>query len=369
MTAYAGSASASALLLYNTNVSTDLRTGLVGADLAYRPLRASAPMSTGAPVLNEPIDVSPANAAPVAGAKSGGPGDTIFERIHIIPNLKTIPFILSDSHITVEVWNAFRETAEVLTSAVLSGPAGVSIVSGGLAGVNYAPLQSRLFDILVAAAGAPRADNTITFTFPGLTPLTFYVSGLRLLPFTIAPDWSAGVVEDLHYLTDVMVSYDTTEQRMQLRAVPARSLAFTALAADELEAALLMSLLWAWQGRSYGVPQWHNGAPLGADLGASAVDIMVDTTVMEGLAAGDTVMVFADAFRWFASTVQSFTAGSIRLDTGTDQAFIASQSQVLPIALGRLPDSLPTLRPTNMTASLAVKFELEVVPLAPGGPS
>lgn len=366
MTAYAGNSLDHAFLLNNTNVSTDVRVGL-GLDAAYRPLRASALLSTGAPVFNEPISIEHVSAGPRAGGRPAGPGDFIFERIHVIPARKIVPFILSSQHVIVEVWNAFREASQTADTVTLTGPDGVTIESGGLADVVFAPMESKLYDILINASGAPRADNTVTFDFGATPSPVFYVTGLRLLPFTIAPDWSDGLEEELGYLTDVMAAYDTTEQRMMLRSVPNRKISYTAMAIDARESSLLMALLYAWQGRSYGVLLWQRASRLGLAVGAGAQDLVVDTSFMN-LAVDDTVILIEDGFTWFASTVESFTAGTLRLASGTDKAFAANRALLVPVKLGRIADAVPVSRPTNASSVIAVSFTLEVVPLSNSAP-
>jgi hypothetical protein len=366
MTAYAGNALDHALFANNGAWSIDLRVGK-GGDLSLRPLVASEPMSTGVPTFNEPIAIEHVGAAPISGGKGAGVGDFIFERIHVLPSLRNIPFILSSQHVIVEVWNAYREQSQTAASVVPTGPAGVSIVSGGLSGVVFAPMESKLYDVLISAAGAPRADNTITFDFGPVSAPVFYATGLRLLPFTIAPDWSDGIDEALGYLTDVMAAYDTTEQRMQLREIPTRQVKYTAMAIDAKESALLMALLYAWQGRSYGVLIWQRAAPLGFTISAGEQDLVVDTTFMD-IAVGETVILISDAFRWFASTVEAKTAGTLRLASGVDRDFSSSETLVVPVVLGRVAETASVLRPTNASAVLAVAFDVEVVPLTDSAP-
>lgn len=360
MTVYAANALVHAVLMNNPAVSTDLRVGRGEAQFFYRPLLPSAFMSTGAIVKNEPISIEHVSAGPIAGGAALGPGDYIFERIHVLPSLRSIPFILSSQHVLVEVWNAFRTLPQTAATVTAVGPDGVTIAAGGLAGVVFAPMESKIYDILINAIGAPRADNSVVFDF-GPTPSPFfYTSGLRLLPFTISPDWDTGIDETVEYMTDVMIAYDTTEQRMQLREIPSRTIKFHAMALDPKENSLMLALLYSWQGRSYGVPLWMRGAPLGFTIGAGEQDIIVDTTFME-IVVGSVIILITDAFEWFASTVESMTAGSIHLASPTDRAFVATRASVVPIVLGRIADSVQVSRPTNASAVMDISFDIEVV--------
>lgn len=361
MSTVAGFKFASAFHVNNSDVSSDLEPDVLGVDFLTRASPASAPMSDGAPTFNEPISVNGALAAPGAASYLKMWGDYWFERIHVLPAVKAYPFILSPQHIFVEVYNAWRSVAQSVSAVVETGPAGVSIVTPHGTPIVFAPLQSRTYDILVDAAGAPRADNFIQWDFTGLAEPILHLTGLRLLPFTVSPDWDAGIDDIVRYVTDVMIAYDDTEQRMMLRIVPSRSLAYKASGLDTRESGLLASLLWSWQARSYGVLLWMDGAPLLADVVAGSVDLIVDTTSMT-LAPGDTVIVLSDAFNWFASPVEELTAGSIKLETVLDRDFFANKTQVIPVILGNIADSVPMERPTNASTIVPIKFDLKVIP-------
>lgn len=359
MPTWAGSTPVSAKLLLNTISTTDLVGG--GLDAGTRALTGSIRGTTGANTLAQPTVFSPEHAAAQACYKALGPGDYIFERIHILPPLSAFRFILSRTLVPVEVWNAYRKVTQTVTSVVQGGPSGVSIQTAFTLPITFNPLQSRVYIVEVSADGAPRADNTIHFDFAGLSEPNAAVTGLRLLPFTISPDWKSGIEDEVAYLTDVMASYDDTEQRMMLREVPDRTLTFDAVAINEREAGLMMSLLYAWQGRSYGVPLWMDGADLAADASAGSVTLQVSTANMTLVPNVDTVIILADAFTWFASTISAFDATSISLQAPTDKDFTAGHAKVIPIQLGRLPASMPVVRPTNKTATAQVAFDLQVV--------
>lgn len=322
---------------------------------------STAPTSTGALGRVEPIVVTGALAG-VAGAAGSLPGygDYWFERIHVLPSTKAYAFILSSQHVFVEVYNAFRTLPQTVTTITELGPAGVTIVTPHVLPMVFGPLQSKIFDIMVSASGAPRAANTIQFDFDGVPEPVLTITGLRLLPFTLSPDWDAGMTEDVIFATDVMISADETEQRMQLRVLPNRAISYKVSALDTRENGLLASLLWSWQSRSYGVLLWMNAAPLLADVAAGALTVGVDTTHM-GLTIGDTVIIIRDAFTWFASSVNAFDAVSVSLDTPLDQDFLARITAVIPVVLGRVAPELALARPTNATSTITIKFDLQVV--------
>lgn len=343
----------------NADVSSDLRVGFA-FDPTTRARAGTVPLSTGATVYNEPIDVSPAKPAPSASFLYPAHGYFWFERIHLLPAKKSYPFILSPQHVFVEVYNAFKATVQTVNSIVETGPAGVTILTAHATPIAFAPLQSRTYDVLIDAAGPPRADNFILWDFTGVPEPTLHLTGLRLLPFTIPPDWDAGIDDVVAYATDVLTAYDDTEQRIMLRNIPNRSISYKASGLDPRESNLLAGLLWSWQARSYGVLLWMDAAPLAADVVAGTVDIVVDTTNMT-LEVGDTVILIVNAFRWFASPVAEFTPGSIKLETALDKDFFTGVTQVIPVILGRVAGEIGMDRPTNDSTIIPIKFDLQVV--------
>lgn len=343
----------------NSAVSSDLRVAFA-FDPDTRARAGTAPISTGATTYNEPIDVESAQPGNMPSFLYPAHGFFWFERIHLLPARKAYPFILSPQHVFVEVYNAFKLTAQTVDDIIETGPAGVTILTAHVTPIVFAPLQSRTYDILIDAAGPPRADNFITWDFTGVPEPTLHLTGLRLLPFTIPPDWDAGIDDVRAYATDVLTAYDETEQRIMLRNVPNRSLSYKASGLDPRESNLLAGLLWSWQARSYGVLLWMDAAPLGLDVVAGTVDLVVDTTDMT-LEVGDTVILIVDAFRWFASPIAEFTPGSIKLETALDRDFFAGVTKVIPVILGRVAAEVGMDRPTNDSTIIPIKFDLQVV--------
>lgn len=361
MSTFLGNTFPTVALLNNASASSDLNPNARPSNASTdRALAASPMITSGGNTFNEPIDVSPALAAPGPAHAVTSYGDLFFERIHLIPKSATYPFILSTQTVNLEVWNAYRETTQTVTAVTITGPAGVSISTPHATPIVFLPLQDRFYAVVISNGGAPRADNTIDFDFSGIPEPLFTISGLRLVPFTISPDWATPIDDVYAWMTDVMTAYDETEQREMLRAVPNRAITYVAAALDDREAGLLQSLLWAWQDRSYGVLLWMDAMELGADLPAGSTVLAVDTTEM-GLSDGSIVILISDAFTWFAGPVDTFDAGSITLSTPTDRDFFAATALVIPVQLGRAAENIPVDRPNNVVASTSIKFDLEVV--------
>lgn len=352
----------SALLLQNTDTSTDL--GGFGLDNGVRGQQGSQIETTAGNTAHQPTTISHEVPTTQPTFKAIGAGDQIFERIHVLPATKVLPFLLSTQVIQIEVWNAFRDLPETVSSITIDGPVGLSILTTYVLPLTWPPFTSKVFNAQLLASGPPQADNTIHWDFDGIAEPLFHVTALRLLPFTISPDWAQGIDDVPSWLTDVMTAYDDTEQRMSLRVFPNRSVSYVAMALDEREAGLMDSLLWAWQSRSFGVPLWMDRGLMSADAPAGSLVIACDTTNMTLVDNVDTVILFTDAFTWFASPVVAHTSTSITLGTPTDKDFAAADSTVIPVVLGRITDKLPVSRPNTSSASAQIKFDLQTARLS-----
>jgi hypothetical protein len=358
MATHPGNSLVPAIYLARSGVSSDLSGAVF--DITHRSLRLSQFDTTGANVEENPVDISGALVADGPAVRVQSHGDFIFERIHYTPGSRQVAFLLSDAEVPVEVWNAFRDVDQTVTSIDITGPAGVSVTPPSELPVLFPRFSAKIFLVKVEAAGTTAADNTVVFNFAGIPEPVFQISGLRLLPFTITPDWDAGIDDEVSFATDVMVAYDDTEQRMMLRAVPNRSVSFTASALDSRESGLFASLLWSWQARSYGVPLWMDASVLTADGAQGSNTVTVDTANLT-LAVNDTVLIFADAFNWFASAVQEIAADHLTLETRLDRNFFKGKALVIPVIMGRVASAVPFDRPTNGTTVAKIKFDLQVV--------
>lgn len=77
---------------------------------------------------------------------------------------------------------------------------------------------------------------------------------MRLFPFPA--DFNKDVIEAWEWKTDIITSFNNTEQRQCLRYRPRRSYEFSVMISRE-ERSLFENLMWAHQKGVWGVPMWH----------------------------------------------------------------------------------------------------------------
>lgn len=292
-------------------------------------------------------------------------GGDLFERIIVIPRAKALGFVLSGTEFAVEVWNTFHDLAKDLESIVSGGPGGITIINPFTLPKTIGPKGSIIFQAQVPAAGDTNINMEIVFGFSGISGTEIKITGARILVFSVAPNWDAGVSETISYLTDVLVSHNDTEQRRGLRSRPRRPLKFSALALDAQDAAGMESLIWGWQHRPYGVPFWQDAQPLEADIDAGDSLIRVNT-VDRLFAVGGLALIWESEFVFEALSIEAVTDDSIAVSSPTQFAWRSGYgSKIVPLFLGRLSNSVDVMRLASFMDSVEVEFSGEAMALAP----
>jgi len=282
-----------------------------------------------------------------------------FDRIHVVPRRVDVAFVLSEQSIEVEVWNAFMSRSRTLASIGISGPAGVSIDGPPTTPLDVPASDSTIYTVVIAGDGAASIDDVITWYFTGVssTGTDLTLVGLRLQPFPFPPDMSQGIREAIVYLTDVIEAYDTSEQRVQLRAIARGGMEYVPVFTDPRDAQYANALLQGAQAMALGVPLWQYVERLTVAAGVGATTLTLPTTDVPW-ADGDTVFLFSDPYTWEALTVDTVGAGSLTLGSPTTKAWgVGTQATILKV--GRLGNSQPFDWHSMLYGAVKVSFSLE----------
>jgi len=179
-------------------------------------------------------------------------GYDFFNRIHINTNTINFNNLVGTQIFTVHVWSAFFSN-QTLTDTLLVDAEGIFLTGGEAPPFDFTPLHEISWIVTGTQVGPPIIDGSLTLTFGGVTEYTIPMVGRRVLLWEWDADWSSSVLERLEWKTDVIQSYDGTEQRRKLRMNPKRSMEFgvmeTATARRTLE-----TMLWGWSNRVWAVP-------------------------------------------------------------------------------------------------------------------
>ena len=283
-------------------------------------------------------------------------GNDWYFRIHLIPTKLDLGNLVSAQDRTVSVWNAFftgqsysQLETEGFDGITLTPPAGVTPPT------TLNELQFITYGVAVSLSGPPTIDASVTFTIGGV-PYRVPITGRRVILMPFAPNWTSGVEETLSFRTSLTRSWDGTEQRRSLRAVPRRRMSYTALLTG-LETQRLDNLLYGWQGRFFAVPLW-----------AEPASLLVDA------AAGDTVLTFNSANRTFAAgglltlwrdssvnevrEIVSIVGNTVTLRSPLTGAWTAG-SRVYPTMVSALATEVQTRRFTESVLETALSFDGE----------
>jgi hypothetical protein len=349
----------------SSSVQAAVEADVLGLKVSQGP---KSPIS-GAVVLLSGIAISHQAIAAIRVEVFGG---LIFERIIVVPRTKTLGFVLTATEFSIEVWNSSRDVEQDLTSITDTGPGGIVLTNPYSFPTPYAPGRSIVYFAITPQAGNVGIDQIFSFVFSsGIPGADCEVLGSRIVLFSVAPDWSGGIIETIDYLTDVLRAYSEKEQRRALRQLPRRGLKFHALALNARDAAGMESLIWGWQQQPFGVPWWPDVTPLTADLAPGSYSIPCDTTDRQ-FVAGGLVALWKDEFTFESFIVEEVFADHLTITAPTQFAWTAApQTLVIPVFLGRVSPSVTINRLSSEIDGIDLEFAGESMqpspPLPPAG--
>lgn len=262
------------------------------------------------------------------GATVPGFGSEVwFDRVHIIPTQLELGNILSTQQRTIEVFNAFRVDRDV--NNVVNN-AGGGITFPGLPSLPHTigTFNSLVINVTISTDGPPVVDGNIAIVLDIGTQLSL-VTGRRVVMFPARPE--ADLREELLFLTDIIESWDGTEQRIRVRDRPRQRLVFEVLE-ESLERQQLQALLFEWLPRIWGVPLWFEERQLQADAATNDTTIQVDTTNAH-FRAGGLVLIYEDQLNFEAFEIDSLTASSLTLTSALASDHAAADTTIIPVEL------------------------------------
>lgn len=200
------------------------------------------------------------------------------------------------------------------------------------------------------------ADETLTW--PSGAP----ADERRLLPvFSVLPNWKDGITERLEWLTDVMTSEQSVEQRRSIRAWPRRS--FEAQFLRERAGRSRLDTFLAGVGRQLClVPLWHDQyRPLAVSV-SGEVQFETDTLQYREFRLNDLVLVTNKAHdRFGVLTVMSVDVPSDKITlAGFDrEESWPVGSRIIPLRRARVADQAMLNNRTTQVATTSIRFALE----------
>ncbi len=291
---------------------------------------------------------------PYVGTTQPAYGGDLFERLHLSESLIALGNVIGQQVRTINVWNAYTR-AQVLAAFNTAGADGITVAGGPspLPG-QFAPLQEFVYTITVSTEGPPSIAAVFTWDFLQYD-LVLTITGSRVIPWTFVPDWSAGILERLEWKTDVLQSFDASEQRGALRLGARQRWEFEVFFEGRSRRYAEASA-WGWGARVWALPVWIDGQQLGAQLNAGALSVPV-ATALRAYAAGGLAVVFSDPFTYEVLEVASVGASSITLARATASTWPATAT-IYPARLARLADQVALPRWSGQASSARLAFEM-----------
>lgn len=298
---------------------------------------------------------------PVGSVLHKSAGREWFDKVIVTPREKDLGFVLSQIVFAVDVWNTSDALARRLQAISIQGGGGTVVADPFGTPLQYAPMQSRSYELTVPQAGISTIEDIVTWTFVGIDGTNLTITGSRLTLFSVDPDWEPGIEERAQFLTDIMRAYSDSEQRLQLRKSPRIKLAFRVRTLEKRDTEALDALLWGWQARIYGVPLWTDSQPLLASVSTGDSTVQVDTS-QRRFEAGGLVAIWRDQHTWEVQTIDTLDASSLTLLTPLQNDWAADgQTWVIPVLLGRVNPQTNVLSMSNETEEINIEFSCEVV--------
>lgn len=287
------------------------------------------------------------------GTRSHAFSDDYYFRIHVTPVKIDLGNVISQQVLAVEVWNAFFSDQN-LASIDVTDPTGINLVGPIAPPTVFTSLESREYTLTVDEAGPPVIDTTYTLNFATESP-TLLVIGQRVVLLVGQVNWDDGVKDRYEWLTDVITSYDGTEQRIKLRGEPRREVEVHLQAFGVDAVRRLESTMFGWQSRSFVIPYWPDFQVLGSVLAMGSTTITGLDTADSELVNGGIALLFAT--NEVNETVQVVTvnANDIVLGLPTQQEWPAG-TKLFTGKFVRMQTTQKFTRPTRAIIDMRAKL-------------
>lgn len=156
-------------------------------------------------------------------------GTFFFDNTFISPSKIDAGVVVPDAEFGFELWHSYT-TPKELSGVSESGAYGVRLT--GLTSGTLLPFTTFAYGVSLSRANGV-IDYKASFDFGAGSACTFSLTASMALVMPERIDWSTQPELSIQYLTEVIESFDGTEQRIALRDTPRVSLSYTYSMTDE----------------------------------------------------------------------------------------------------------------------------------------
>lgn len=276
-----------------------------------------------------------------------------------LPPQQDVGYVTDHEYVVLYLWNGTADDAVLTSITGDDGAEGIVWDTGTPAVV--AACDSLRIVVDVTIDGPLVIDGNLTFA-SSCAAILFHLTGTRAphlsgdTGYLFMPhNWADGLDESLAWKTDVLIAFDRTEQRIQLRTHPRRTwdlqLLVSGAARRKLE---------TWLGlrktRRLFAPVWRDEGRLTAPVIAGESVLSIDDAQLYDYAASRWLAVY-DAWDHFEiRTVTGIGAGFVAVDSPFNEDWPAG-SLVAPCRYGVALEQRSVTRFTEDAASWRIVFE------------
>lgn len=271
--------------------------------------------------------------APVAEI-AGSYGD-IYRRVWMIPTELNFVNPELGAQSPFLMWSAWN-VKNTITSIAMSGTSAIAL--DVVIPYVFDASGSLVVNAIISDDSSPNISTFIVFSFNHGTSRTLHVSAQLLLFDRKIPD--ATVEESYNWLTNILTSYNGTEQRLSIRGAPRRIVTATFRLETDEQINRFHELVYRGNSAGIGVPMWQYASGLKNDVAIGQNTFNIDLS-MTDVRVGDNVLIIdlQDETNLQVFTVASATSTTFTSLATSTKVFTAYKSVVVPLLSGKIQDS------------------------------
>lgn len=280
-----------------------------------------------------------------------------FEKFHVEPSLFDLGNVLTTQQIAVTVYSAYRKEYHTWLAFVNNAGAGVELLNAPSLPAIFAPQTGTGGMLLeVSPNGPPTVDTTLDFVFDEMT-LSPAITLERIILFDTQPELP--YLELLEFLVQIMTHKDGSEMRVALRKNPRQFFEWDFILDAGRERSRIHNLLFDWQSRVFGIPQWHEATFTSVAVAINDLVINVRSTAFADYREGGLVLIYKDSSTY--DVLQTAPAGvgatTLTLVNPVLHAY-TTNVLVMPLRSGITRPSISGDRFPSDVARLQVRFQV-----------
>jgi hypothetical protein len=276
--------------------------------------------------------------------------DIFYNRILIEPTRVNFGSIVSDQSIDIDIFNAYFVNSTLSDLVETNFDAGISLVAESTP-ATYFPLEEKTYTITAILDGPAQTDATLTFDWLAPIPdISIPITGSRivLLPVT----YRDKVKETLLFKTDILNSYNGTEQRVMVRQNPRHQFAIKAYL-NKSDRFRVENLIYGWRSKIWAIPMWPE-ARMGDPITNGDLTIYVDTTYAD-FRINQLAVIYEHSRKFDVFQIASKTDTSIVLNRGVNDDY--DNPIIMPVRSARMVKD-PIRKTTGHDAILEAILEV-----------